>query len=271
MVTAPDPDSAASAAPLVELRGATVGYPDKPILRGVDLEVRRGDFLAIIGPNGAGKTTVLRTILGVLPPLSGTCVARGRLGYAPQRSSLDPVFPFTSAEVVAMGLLGGERRAGEEGAAKAAEQVTRALVACGMGAQQDTPFRDLSGGQKQRVLVARALVSEPDVLVLDEPTNDLDLEMLDVLEEMLGDYTGTVILISHDRDFLDRVVNAVIVPGGDGRWQEYAGGYADMLAQRGTELAAPARGAQTPSREKADRGEPAPEAAQAKRKLSFKE
>jgi ABC transport system ATP-binding/permease protein len=86
------------------------------------------------------------------------------------------------------------------------------------------------------VMLARALAKPSNVLVLDEPTNDLDLETLDVLEEMLGDYTGTVILISHDRDFLDRVVNAVIVPEGDGIWQEYAGGYSDMLAQRGADI-----------------------------------
>ena len=86
-------------------------------------------------------------------------------------------------------------------------------------------------------MLARALAKPSNLLVLDEPTNDLDLETLDVLEEMLGDYAGTVILISHDRDFLDRVVNAVLVPEGDGRWVEYAGGYSDMLAQRGADLA----------------------------------
>ena len=86
-------------------------------------------------------------------------------------------------------------------------------------------------------MLARALAKPSNLLVLDEPTNDLDLETLDVLEEMLGDYAGTVILISHDRDFLDRVVNAVLVPEGDGRWIEYAGGYTDMLAQRGADIA----------------------------------
>ena len=91
----------------------------------------------------------------------------------------------------------------------------------------------LSGGERGRLTLARALAEPSNVLVLDEPTNDLDLETLDVLEEMLGDYAGTVILISHDRDFLDRTVNAVVAPQGDGRWVEYAGGYSDMLAQRG--------------------------------------
>jgi ABC transport system ATP-binding/permease protein len=94
----------------------------------------------------------------------------------------------------------------------------------------------LSGGERGRLMLARALAKPSNLLVLDEPTNDLDLETLDVLEEMLGDYEGTVILISHDRDFLDRVVTSVIAPEGDGRWIEYAGGYTDMLAQRGADL-----------------------------------
>ena len=103
--------------------------------------------------------------------------------------------------------------------------------------QARTPLRVLSGGERGRLMLARALAKPSNLLVLDEPTNDLDLETLDLLEEMLGDYAGTVILVSHDRDFLDRVVNAVVVPEGDGRWVEYAGGYTDMLAQRGADLA----------------------------------
>ena len=102
--------------------------------------------------------------------------------------------------------------------------------------QMRTPLEVLSGGERGRLMLARALAKPSNLLVLDEPTNDLDLETLDVLEEMLGDYEGTVILISHDRDFLDRVVTSVIVPEGDGRWIEYAGGYTDMLAQRGADL-----------------------------------
>jgi ATP-binding cassette subfamily F protein uup len=98
-------------------------------------------------------------------------------------------------------------------------------------------LRVLSGGERGRLMLARSLAKPSNMLVLDEPTNDLDLETLDVLEEMLGDYPGTILLISHDRDFLDRVVNAVIVPEGQGRWIEYAGGYTDMLAQRGADIA----------------------------------
>ena len=102
--------------------------------------------------------------------------------------------------------------------------------------QMRTPLEVLSGGERGRLMLARSLAKASNLLVLDEPTNDLDLETLDVLEEMLGDYDGTVILISHDRDFLDRVVTSVIAPEGDGHWIEYAGGYTDMLAQRGADL-----------------------------------
>jgi ATP-binding cassette subfamily F protein uup len=102
--------------------------------------------------------------------------------------------------------------------------------------QMRTPLEVLSGGERGRLMLARSLAKPSNLLVLDEPTNDLDLETLDVLEEMLGDYEGTVILISHDRDFLDRVVTSVIVPEGQGRWIEYAGGYTDMLAQRRADL-----------------------------------
>ncbi len=120
-------------------------------------------------------------------------------------------------------------------------------------------------------MLARALAKPSNLLVLDEPTNDLDLETLDVLEEMLGGYGGTVILISHDRDFLDRVVNAVIVPDGDGRWIEYAGGYADMLAQRGADIAS--RQAAKPKAAVAlEKSAPvSPAVKSAKRKLSFNE
>jgi ATP-binding cassette subfamily F protein uup len=128
----------------------------------------------------------------------------------------------------------------------------------------------LSGGERGRLMLARALAKPSNLLVLDEPTNDLDLETLDVLEEMLNEYAGTVLLISHDRDFLDRVVHSVIVPEGNGRWGEYAGGYADMLAQRGADLSGKrtAKGKVSAALKEMATPQPAPGA---KRKLSFKE
>jgi ATP-binding cassette subfamily F protein uup len=136
--------------------------------------------------------------------------------------------------------------------------------------QMRTPLEVLSGGERGRLMLARALAKPSNLLVLDEPTNDLDLETLDVLEEMLGDYEGTVILISHDRDFLDRVVTSVIVPEGNGRWIEYAGGYTDMLAQRGEDLAREAPQAQAAVEEKKETRAAAPAAAP-KRRLNFNE
>jgi ATP-binding cassette subfamily F protein uup len=136
--------------------------------------------------------------------------------------------------------------------------------------QARTPLSVLSGGERGRLMLARALAKPSNLLVLDEPTNDLDLETLDVLEEMLASYAGTVILISHDRDFLDRTVNAVLVPEGEGRWVEYAGGYSDMLAQRGADLAGiKATSSAKPRRAVASQPPPSPKAG--KRRLSFHE
>src|ERR1700689_5171596 len=134
--------------------------------------------------------------------------------------------------------------------------------------QMRTPLEVLSGGERGRLMLARALAKPSNLLVLDEPTNDLDLETLDVLEEMLGDYEGTVILISHDRDFLDRVVTSVIVPEGNGKWIEYAGGYTDMLAQRGLDLKREAKAAAIERKKtaSADTSSAAP-----KRRLNFNE
>jgi ABC transport system ATP-binding/permease protein len=139
--------------------------------------------------------------------------------------------------------------------------------------QAGTPVGKLSGGERGRLMLAQALTKPSNLLVLDEPTNDLDMETLDVLEETLADYPGTVLLISHDRDFLDRLVGGVIVPEGEGKWVEYAGGYSDMLAQRGADLSR-----QKPKREGRDVREAArlapstaAEPPPARRRLTFKD
>jgi ABC transport system ATP-binding/permease protein len=135
--------------------------------------------------------------------------------------------------------------------------------------QAGTPVGKLSGGERGRLMLAQALAKPSNLLVLDEPTNDLDMETLDVVEETLAEYPGTVLLISHDRDFLDRLVAGVIVPEGDGRWVEYAGGYSDMLAQRGADLARP-----KPKREGREAAKVAPPAAPeppARRRMTFKD
>jgi ATP-binding cassette subfamily F protein uup len=136
--------------------------------------------------------------------------------------------------------------------------------------QAGTAVSKLSGGERGRLALARALALPSNVLVLDEPTNDLDLETLDLLQEMVADYAGTVVVVSHDRDFIDRVATSTIVAEGDGRWTEYAGGYTDMVAQRGHGVRAPQKPVAAPKAKSAEAAEkPAPPAP--KRKLSFKE
>jgi ABC transport system ATP-binding/permease protein len=134
--------------------------------------------------------------------------------------------------------------------------------------QARTPVSVLSGGERARLILARELAKPSNFLILDEPTNDLDLETLDLLQEMLADYKGTILLVSHDRDFLDRVATSILMNEGDGKWQEYAGGYSDMLAQRGAGV--DARKLKEEVRERSETVA-APVVAQAKRKLSFKE
>jgi ATP-binding cassette subfamily F protein uup len=136
--------------------------------------------------------------------------------------------------------------------------------------QARTPLGKLSGGERGRLMLAQALSQPSNLLVLDEPTNDLDMETLDVLEDMLADYPGTVLLISHDRDFLDRLVSGVIVPEGEGRWNEYAGGYSDMLAQRGADLTR-ARLERTSAKPAKETASVAAAGSRAKRKMSFKD
>ena len=217
---------------VIEAKDVSKGYDGRSIVAELLLRVMRGDRLGIVGPNGAGKTTLVNLITGALEPDSGTIRLGANLEMATldqRRESLDPEWTLAEALTGGRGdhvMLGGQSR----------HVVSYMKDFLFSPEQVRTPLKVLSGGERARVMLARALAKPSNMLVLDEPTNDLDLETLDVLEEMLGDYQGTVILISHDRDFLDRVVGSVIVPEGDGQWTEYAGGYADMLAQRGSDL-----------------------------------
>ena len=217
---------------VIEAKDVSKGYDGRSIVAELLLRVMRGDRLGIVGPNGAGKTTLVNLITGALEPDSGTIRLGANLEMATldqRRESLDPEWTLAEALTGGRGdhvMLGGQSR----------HVVSYMKDFLFSPEQVRTPLKVLSGGERARVMLARALAKPSNMLVLDEPTNDLDLETLDVLEEMLGDYQGTVILISHDRDFLDRVVGSVIVPEGDGQWTEYAGGYADVLVQRGSDL-----------------------------------
>jgi ATP-binding cassette subfamily F protein uup len=247
---------------VAEATGISKSYGGPPVVDNVSLRIQRGDRLGIVGPNGAGKTTLLKLMTGALAPDAGTVRlgANLRMVFLDQRrESLDPASTLVEA------LTGG---AGDtvHVAGKPKHVIGYMKDFLFAPEQARTPVGALSGGERGRLTLARALAQPSNLLVLDEPTNDLDLETLDLFQEMLADYPGTVLLVSHDRDFLDRVVTSVIAAEGGGRWIEYAGGYSDMVAQRrggGSDGAAkPAAKPQKPK--------PTMQPA-AKRKLSFKQ
>jgi ABC transport system ATP-binding/permease protein len=251
-----------SGALVVEAKRIAKSFGARPIVGDFSLRIQRGDRIGIVGPNGSGKTTLINLLTGTLEPDEGSVGLGANLRMASldqRRESLDPEWTLSEALTGGAGdtvTVGGRPR----------HVVGYMKDFLFTPEQARTPLRALSGGERGRLMLARALAKPSNVLVLDEPTNDLDLETLDVLEETLGDYAGTVILISHDRDFLDRVVTAVIVPEGGGRWTEYAGGYADMLAQRGADVA----GKPVARKPDANDQRPKPAAARpARRRMSF--
>jgi ATP-binding cassette subfamily F protein uup len=250
---------------VIEAKNIGRTYGDRKIVDGFSIRVQRGDRVGIVGPNGAGKTTLIEMLTGANPPDTGTVRFGANIEMATldqHRESLDPKSTLAEALTGGRGdhvMVGGKPK-------HVVGYMKDFLFA---QEQMRTPLEVLSGGERGRLMLARALAKSSNLLVLDEPTNDLDLETLDVLEEMLGDYEGTVILISHDRDFLDRVVTSVIVPEGDGRWIEYAGGYTDMLAQRGADLKREAVKPAAVEREKA--APPKAPSASPKRRLNFNE
>ena len=215
----------------------TKSFGGRAVVRDFTTRILRGDQVGIVGPNGAGKTTLLKLLTGELEPDSGT-VAVGtnlaRVTLDQRRDVLDP------DRTLIQTLTGG---AGDQ---VVVSGQTRHVIGYMKDflfspEQAHTPVGVLSGGERARLTLAMAFAKPSNLLVLDEPTNGLDLETLELLQELLSDYPGTVLLVSHDRDFIDRVVTSVIATEGDGRWIEYAGGYSDMLSQRGpVRVAAPA-------------------------------
>jgi ATP-binding cassette subfamily F protein uup len=250
---------------IVEALNISKSYGDRAIVRNFSTTILRGDRLGVIGPNGAGKTTLLRLLTGDLAPDTGTI----RLGQSLELVTLDQKRDELRPDwTVGEALTGGR---GDQVVINGKPRHVASYMKDFLftSEQVRSPLKVLSGGERGRLMLARALAKPSNVLVLDEPTNDLDLETLDLLQELLADYPGTVILVSHDRDFLDRVVTSVIAAEGDGRWTEYAGGYSDMLAQRkGEDLEQRAQQTRKPEKSEAA---PAVETVKAKRKLSFKE
>ncbi len=217
---------------VIEAKNVFKAFDDTPIVRDLSLKMRRGDRLGIIGPNGTGKTTLVKLLTGELAPDSGTIRLGANLALATleqDRAQLDP-----DASLKDTITRGGSDMIEAGGQTKHVASYMKDFLFT--PEQMGTPVRALSGGERARLMIARAMATPSNLLVLDEPTNDLDLDTLDVLQDMLGGYEGTVLLISHDRDFLDRIVGSVLAPEGGGVWREYAGGYSDMLAQRGAEL-----------------------------------
>ncbi|MFY8153693.1 MAG: ATP-binding cassette domain-containing protein, partial [Hyphomicrobiales bacterium] len=252
---------------VVEERGISKHFGDRTIVDSLTIRILRGDRLGIVGANGAGKTTLVKMLTGVLEPNSGSIELGTNLAMAnldQKRDELDPAMPLAEALTRGRGdyvTINGENR-------HVVGYMKDFLFA---PEQKGTPLGVLSGGERGRLMLARALASPANLLVLDEPTNDLDLETLDLLQEMLTDFPGTVILVSHDRDFLDRVCTSVLVSEGAGRWIEYAGGYSDMVMQRGAGVSA--RTVEKPKAESPTAPTPRTEkpADQQRRKLSFKD
>jgi ATP-binding cassette subfamily F protein uup len=223
----------ASGALVIEAKEISKSYENRSIVSDFSIRVQRGDRIGIVGPNGSGKTTLVNLLTGTLPPDTGSVRLGANLLVATLNQHRDSLDPNMTVAAALTG--GGGDTVYVNGKPKHVVSYMKDFLFS--GEQARTPLRKLSGGERGRLMLAQVLSRPSNLLILDEPTNDLDMETLEVLEEMLGEYPGTVLLISHDRDFLDRLVSGVIAPEGDGRWVEYAGGYSDMLAQRGADLA----------------------------------
>ncbi len=244
---------------VLEADAVTKDYGSKPVVRDFSARIMRGDRIGLIGPNGAGKTTLLRLLLGELAPDRGE-VRRGAnvevAYYDQQREQLDP-------ERTVYDTLGdGNDTVTVDGRSRHVNAYLRDFLFPAERAQ--SPVKALSGGERNRLLLARLFTRPANLLVLDEPTNDLDLETLELLEAQLVEWPGTLLLVSHDRAFLDNVVTSTFVFEGGGRVEEYLGGYADWLRQRAPLAAAP-------DVSPVQRTQPPPRVSTQPKKLSFKE
>ncbi len=250
---------------VAELSDVSYGWADKTILRNFSTAIMRGDRIGLVGANGAGKSTLLKLILGELEPQSGS-IRRGtnlQIAYFDQlRDQLD--LDKNAVDNIAE----GREFIEIDGKSKHIFSYLSDFLFSGERAR--TPLRALSGGERNRVLLAKLFSKSANLLVLDEPTNDLDVETLELLEELLTDYAGTVLLVSHDRAFLNNLVSSVIAFEGMGQVKEYVGGYDDWVRQGGvwTQDAAPAKVATKP--DTAQAAEPQVREAPKSRKLSYK-
>ncbi len=247
----------------IEADHVSKGYGERPIIRDFSLRIQRGDRIGIVGPNGAGKTTLLKLLTGELQPDSGTVTLAKTLSgivIDQQRKLMEP------GKRVRDILANGGDWIDVRGLKKHIKGYLKEFLFG--SAIADAPIGSLSGGERSRLLLAREFARAANLLVLDEPTNDLDLETLDLLQEVIADYDGTVLIVSHDRDFLDRTVTITLGLDGSGKVDVVAGGYEDWVRKRYEAVRAPAKaGAQTREAPKEERSGPLP--SQGNKKLSY--
>jgi len=244
---------------VIEAKGVSKQYGERVIVAPLDLNIARGDRVGIVGPNGAGKTTLIKLLCGELSPDTGEVKLGTQLKpvYIDQRRTLDP--ELTLQEVLCVA--GSDRVMVRERPVHVAGYLKDFLFE---GRDARRRVKSLSGGERARLLLAQQLTEPANLLILDEPTNDLDLETLDLLQELLSEYEGTLLMVSHDRDFLDKIVTSVLAFEGDGVVVEYAGGYSDMLSQRRGRASSPVESVK-------ERGAKTADAKKSKSKLSYKE
>ena len=235
---------------VIDARGIAKSFGDRVILRPFDLRVMRGDRVAFVGPNGAGKTTLIKMLTGEIAPDSGSVTHGTNLDIAvfdQARAALDETASLWDSLTndPQMRVSGRSDQVMVRGQPRHVVAYLKDFLFD--DAQARAPVGSLSGGEKARLLLARIMAQPSNLLVLDEPTNDLDIETLDLLQDVLGDYDGTVLLVSHDRDFIDRVADTTVAMEGDGRAVIYAGGWSDYQAQRGEDAPEPAPAAPRPT------------------------
>ncbi|MGB7206724.1 MAG: ATP-binding cassette domain-containing protein [Anderseniella sp.] len=263
-------EAEASGKLVIEAKGLSKSFGDRVIVKDLNLRVLRGDRIAITGPNGAGKTTLIKLITGLIAPDAGTVRLGTNLEIVTLEQDRNSLIPGTSLKDALTG--GGSDQVIVNGEARHVIAWMKDFLF--RPEQAGTPVDVLSGGERGRIMLARALSTQSNFMILDEPTNDLDLETLDLMQELLAGYAGTVLLVSHDRDFIDRVATSTLTFEGNGQWREYPGGYSDMMRQAGearvevkrTDVLALVGKAAKPVAQVASK-----EAREQKRKMSFKD
>lgn len=215
----------------IEAKAIEKSFGDTPIVKGFSTRILSGDKVAFIGPNGVGKTTLIRLLLGDIAPDSGSVTHGARLETVYVDQNRRDLAPDKTIQDI---LAGGSDTVDVRGERRHITSYMKDFLFD--PSQMRSPVSSLSGGERNRLLLARAFAKDANMLVLDEPTNDLDLDTLELLEDVLADMEATLLLVSHDRDFIDQVATSTIAPLGKGLWQEYAGGYSDFLRQKDPHL-----------------------------------